>query len=70
MRSSSMSIFGFGWKPHDFDGAVGLVDFALGLARRRGGEHDIGRADAVPDLAQDRFGNLLDLRRSVADRPC
>ena len=48
---------------HDLDAAVGLVDFALGFARRGSGEYDIGGADPVPDLAQDRLGNFLDLGR-------
>ena len=41
------------------------MDFALALARRGGGEHDVGGADAMADFAQDRLGNLLDLRRTV-----
>ena len=49
----------------DLDRAVGLVDFPFAFARRGGGEHDVGRADPVADLAQDRLGDFPDLRRAV-----
>ncbi len=50
---------------HDLDGAVRLVNFPFGFLRSRCGEHDIGSAQPVADLAQDRFRDFPDLARAI-----